>query len=113
MKQKGEKVIIKRVLLLFVFIFILSGCTHGEKIVKVQPGMSIEKVKSIMGNQEGYKRIGDYEVFSYYNKVISGWGKDRADYHYIVKDGRVVEYGAGEIRQNKSTGVVFILPLRL
>jgi len=90
----------------------LAGCFHGEKISRVHPGMSIEELHTIMGHQEGYKKIGDYEVYSYYNKLISGWAWDRADYHYIVKDGKVVEYGAGEIRQNQNTGVVFIMPLK-
>jgi hypothetical protein len=104
-----------RIKITFLLCLILSivffGCFHGEKITRVQPGMSIEQVKSIMGPQEGYKKIGDYEIYSYYNKLISGWARDRADYHYIVKDGQVVEYGAGEIRQNQNTGVVFIVPL--
>ena len=98
--------------LIFVFATLLFvGCMHGEKITRIQPGSSIEDVKSIMGPQEGYKKIGEYEIYSYYNKMISGWSWDRADYHYIVKDGKVVEYGAGEIRQNQNTGVVFIMPL--
>ena len=98
-----------------VFISVLLsfvGCFHGEKISRVRPGTSIEELHSIMGHQEGYKKIGDYEIYSYYNKLISGWAWDRADYHYIVKDGKVVEYGAGEIRQNQHTGVVFIMPLK-
>jgi hypothetical protein len=90
----------------------LVGCFHGEKIGRVYPGMPVEELHSMMGHQEGYKEIGDYEVYSYYNKLISGWAWDRADYHYIVKDGKVVEYGAGEIRQNQNTGVVFIMPLK-
>jgi hypothetical protein len=96
---------------LFTISIFIVGCFHGEKITQVQPGMSIEEVKSIMGPQEGYKKIGEYEIYSYYNKLISGWAWDKADYHYIVKDGKVVEYGAGEIRQNQNTGVVFIVPL--
>ena len=102
-----------KIAFVFAFAILLSaaGCFHGEKITRVQPGMSIEEVKSIMGPQEGYKKIGEYEIYSYYNKLISGWAWDKADYHYIVKDGKVVEYGAGEIRQNQNTGVVFIVPL--
>ena len=105
-----------RMKIIFIFVFAISlfsvGCTHGEKITRVQPGMPIEEVKAIMGPQEGYKKIGEYEIYSYYNKVISGWNtRNRADYHYIVKDGKVVGYGAGEIRQNQNTGVVFIVPL--
>lgn len=97
--------------LLFI-IFATFGCFHGEKITRVQPGMTIDQVKSIMGHQEGYKKIGEYEVYSYYNKLISGWAWDRADYHYVYKNGVLVEYGAGEIRQNQNTGVVFIVPIK-
>ena len=98
--------------LLSCFLLLLvAGCFHGEKITRIQPGSSIEDVKAVMGPQEGYKKIGEYETYSYYNKLISGWAWDRADYHYIVKDGKVVEYGAGQIRQNQKTGVVFIVPL--
>ena len=101
--------------MILVFVFAISlfvvGCFHGKRITGVQPGMSIEEVKSIMGPQEGNKKIGEYEIYSYYNKLISGWARDRADYLYIVKDGKVVEYGAGEIRQNQNTGVFFIVPL--
>ena len=99
-------------LLLSLALLSIAGCFHGEKISRIHPGMPVEELHSIMGQQEGYKKIGDYEVYSYYNKLISGWAWDRADYHYIVKDGKVVEYGAGEIRQNQNTGVVFIKPLK-
>ncbi len=102
----------KKYFAVFVTILTLAGCFHGEKISQVRPGMSIEELQGMMGNQEGYKKIGDYEVYSYYNKLISGWAWDRADYHYVVKDGKVIEYGAGEIRQNQNTGVVFIMPLK-
>lgn len=102
----------KKYLVVLVCILSLTGCFHGELITRIQPGMSIEEIKSIMGPQEGYKKIGDYEVYSYYNKLISGWAWDRADYHYVVKDGKLVEYGAGQIRQNQNTGVVFIMPLK-
>lgn len=114
MKSVKKRIGIPRMRMILVFMFsmsLLTSCFHGEQIRRVQPGMSIDEVKSIMGPQEGYKKIGEYEIYSYYNKLISGWAWDRADYHYIVKDGKVVEYGAGEIRQNQNTGVVFIVPL--
>ncbi|MEA3506930.1 MAG: hypothetical protein U9R36_05525 [Elusimicrobiota bacterium] len=101
----------------FLFIVVFSalitvGCkTHGAKIRKyVRPGMSLEKVKSTMGNPEGYSKIGKYEVYSYYNKRLAHT-YDYTDYHYIFKDGELIEYGAGEIRQNKKTGAVFIFSM--
>ena len=114
-RVKAKEETMRSIVFQIVFISVLLsfvGCFHGEKISRVRPGTSIEELHSIMGHQEGYKKIGDYEIYSYYNKLISGWAWDRADYHYIVKDGKVVEYGAGEIRQNQHTGVVFIMPLK-
>jgi hypothetical protein len=104
----------KKIIIAILSFIILatSGCFHGEKITSIQPGMTIDQVKAIMGPQEGYKKIGEYEVYSYYNKLISGWAWDRADYHYVYKDGILVEYGAGKILQNQNTGVVFIMPLK-
>jgi hypothetical protein len=111
-KRIHQGVYIKRYLTVLVAILSLVGCFHGERITEVHPDMSFEEVKAIMGPPEGYRKDGDYEVYSYYNKIISGWAWDRADYHYIVKDGKVVQYGAGEIRQNQKTGVLFIVPIR-
>ena len=59
-----RKAYMKRSLIILVAILSLTGCFHGELITRVQPGMSIEEVKTIMGSQEGYKKIGDYEVYS-------------------------------------------------
>lgn len=111
-KNVEQEAYMKRYLVVLVAILSLAGCFHGELITRVQPDMAIEDVKAIMGPQEGYRKIGDYEVYSYYNKLISGWAWNRADYHYVVKDGKVIQYGAGEIRQNQNTGVVFIIPLK-
>ena len=67
--------------IILVFVFAISlfvvGCFHGERITRLQPGMSIEEVKSMMGPQEGYKKIGEYEIYSYYNKLLEdGLGID-------------------------------------
>jgi hypothetical protein len=110
-KERGDGRM-KRIFVAMSMVLFLVGCFHGEVITQVHPGMSIAQVKEVMGEPEGYRKVGDQEVYSYYNKLISGWGWDRADYHYVVKDGVLVSYGAGEIRQNKNTGVVFIVPLR-
>lgn len=110
--KKDEQKIKIFLIALLVSILSFTGCFHGELITSVQPGMSVAELKNIMGPQEGYRKIGEYEVYSYYNKLISGWAWTRADYHYIVKDGKIIEYGAGEIRQNQNNGVVFIMPLK-
>ena len=73
--------------------------------------MSKAEVVSILGQPDGYRTAGDQEVLSWNNRLSSGWAWDRADYNVIFKDGRVVEYGAGEVRP-KANGVIVIVPLR-
>ena len=52
----------KRYFAVLATVLALAGCFHGEKISRVRPGMSIEELQSMMGRQEGYKKIGDYEI---------------------------------------------------
>ena len=96
---------------LFFFISLL-GAFMVKSSRQVHPGMSVSDVQKIMGPQEGYRKVGDDEIYSYYNKMMSGWSWDRADYHYVFENGVLVQYGAGEIRQNKVNGAVFIVPLK-
>ena len=100
----------KRYMIVLMLVLSLVGCVHGDSIDRVQPGMSVDEVKAIMGPPDEYRKIGDYEVYSYYKKIGPAW--HRLDYHYIVKDNQMIEYGAGQIRHNRKTGDVFIMPLK-
>lgn len=107
-KRAVQKRRMKRYWILLVAVALLAGCARAELNHRLRPGMSVEQVKALVGPQDEYRTIGDYEVYSYYNKVGSAW--HRVDYHCIFKDGRIVEHGAGEIRHNRKTGDVFIMP---
>lgn len=103
---------------LALFLLVLTGClikyAHGEKIRKVRPGMGMDEVHAIVGMHEGYKKEGNFEVISYYNKAMSSTYKGNADYHYIFESGKLVEYGAGEIRQDPAAGnKIVLIPLFL
>lgn len=91
-------------------LFFVS-CVTGERITRLEPGMSKQRVIDILGRPDGFRSSDPYEALTYTNKLISGWSWDRADYVVILKDERVVEYGAGEVRQNSpNTGILVLVP---
>jgi len=77
---------------------------------RLHAGMTKNQVIAVLGRPDGYKELEGHEIFSYSNRLSTGWSWDRADYNVIFKDGRVVEYGAGEVRP-KGGGVIVIVPL--
>lgn len=104
----------KRITSILVFILLCSigfSCAHGSKMKKLSPGMTKQEVINILGKPDGYKASGDYEALKYANKLMSGWSWDRADYYAILKNGILVEYGAGEIRE-KENNIIVLVPIR-
>ncbi|CDG54944.1 hypothetical protein E0L35_24460 [Halomonas sp. ATBC28] len=103
----------KMILSLLAVAFFLHGCATGERMQTVSEGMSKEEVVSQLGEPDGYRRNGDYEALQYTNRLISGWSWDRTDYTVILENGRVVEYGPGEVRERDSgTGTLILVPVR-
>jgi hypothetical protein len=100
----------KWLLTAIVFVLLVS-CTTGEKMSRMYPGMPKPEVIDNLGSPDGYKKVGDYEVFTYTHRLVTGWAWDRADYHIIMKDGKVEAYGAGQVRV-KDTNTVVIVPVR-
>ena len=91
----------------------LSACVAGERMRSIREGMSKDEVIATLGNPDGFQRSGDYEALRYANRLISSWSWDRADYNVILRDGRVVEYGAGQVRQRDlNTNTLILVPIR-
>ncbi len=67
--------------------------------------MSKDEVVQVLGKPDGFKQSGDYIIYKYTNRLISGWSWDRADYSFIFKDDRLVEYGAGDVREKNVGGI--------
>jgi hypothetical protein len=82
----------------------------GKRMTKVNEGMTKQEVIKTLGKPDGFQRSGEYEALKYSNRLMSGWSWDRADYYAILKNERLIEYGAGEIRQN-SANVLVLVPL--
>lgn len=103
----------KKVLFIAV-LSALTACATGERIVRLDPGMSKHQVIEVMGRPDGFKAEGEYEILRYTNRLISGWSWDRADYNVILKDGKLVEYGAGEVRTKQvgTSTILFLAPIQ-
>lgn len=98
-------------LILLLSVFFLMNCTTGDLVRKeISPGMSKSEVIDVLGNPDGFKTVNDQEILNYKNRLISGWSWDRADYHFVIKDGKVVAYGAGEVRV-KDNNTILIVPI--
>lgn len=91
----------------------LSACVTGERMRSIREGMSKDEIIATLGNPDGFQRSGDYEALGYTNRLISGWSWDRADYNVILRNGRVVEYGAGQVRQREpNTNILILVPIK-
>jgi len=91
----------------------LAGCVTGELMQSVREGMSKDEVIGFLGNPDGFQRSGEYEALRYTNRLISGWSWDRADYNVILRNGRVLEYGPGQVRQrDPNISTLILVPLR-
>jgi hypothetical protein len=102
-----------RKIILLVFLTLLAGCTTGERMSDIQPGMTKDEVTSVLGRPDGYQSRGEFEALKYSHRLVSGWAWDRADYFVILNANKVVEYGAGEVRvKDTSSNVLFLVPLK-
>ncbi|MGC3872392.1 hypothetical protein ACPF7Z_03855 [Halomonas sp. GXIMD04776] len=104
----------KRLLyVVFILAMALQGCATGEKAQNLREGMTKAEVVSQLGQPDGFKRDGEYEALQYTNRLISGWSWDRTDYVVILKDGKLVEYGPGEVRQrDPSASTLVVVPVQ-
>ncbi|MBA2351250.1 MAG: outer membrane protein assembly factor BamE [Pseudomonadota bacterium] len=102
------------ILLLSAVLLLIVGCASGELAQNLEEGMSKEQVIAIMGKPDGFQRSGEYEALKYTNRVISGWDvRGKADYAMILKNGRLVEWGAGQVRQSDSAlRTLVLVPLQ-
>lgn len=99
--------------ILILLVSILAGCATGESISRLGPGMNRAQVDAVMGSPDGYQQRDGYEILKYSNRLMSGWSWDRSDYFILMKDGQVVEYGNGEVRERSpNTGTLVVVPVR-
>jgi hypothetical protein len=81
----------------------------GERITSLKPGMTKDQALKIAGRYDGYQSKDGMEIYRYTNKHVSGWSHDKADYVLVFKDGKLVSYGADEVRQNNAFSTLLVL----
>ena len=99
---------------IILITFVLTSCaiTTGEKIKHLNIGMTRAEVVKMLGRPDGVQKSEEYEALKYAHRLVTGWAWDRADYNVILKEGRVVEYGPGEVRIKKGpTSILLIVPV--
>jgi hypothetical protein len=96
-----------------IALVLLSACATGEKMRRLDTGMDRQAVERQMGRPDGFSEQDGYQVLTYKNRLMSGWSWDRADYQVLLRDGRVVQYGPGTVRQNQAnTGLIIVAPVQ-
>jgi len=102
----------KRISLTLLVVALFSACTTGEKMSGLEPGMTRQQVVGMLGHPDAVRSSGPYEQLEYTHRLITGWSWDRSDFNVILKEGRVVEFGHGEIR-DRSPRVLYIPPVQV
>jgi outer membrane protein assembly factor BamE (lipoprotein component of BamABCDE complex) len=98
-------------LILVLTVCTFTGCVTGEKMHRLHQGMTPAEVVAILGQPDGFSRSAHQETYRYSNRLATGWAYDRADYNVIFHNGRVSEYGAGQVRPKQQQGPIVILGL--
>jgi hypothetical protein len=98
-----------RLLSCFVAAVVLAACTMAENLPQIREGMNRAEVEAVMGSPDSFKRTGEFTAIEYKNRLISGWSWDRVDYSFIFKNSRLVEWGAGQVRQAANNPQVLVI----
>lgn len=98
-----------RRMVLVAALVLFGGCFFGSKMKAIAPQMTEAQVVAQLGRPDGIRKIGDFTVYTYANKMVSGWSNARADYNVVFDaQGRVQEYGPGEVRQQPNNTLVIV-----
>jgi hypothetical protein len=98
----------KKTTLLLTAILALAGCTAGDKVGQLTPGMTKAQVIGMMGKPAGYSSNGSDETLHY----LSGpplWptGSQISDFYVTLHAGRVTQY---EVNPRQPTTALVLIP---
>lgn len=83
----------------------------GNKFEKLELHMSVQQVEKVLGKPDREARHGDYLIWSYLKRLISGYGDHRADYYVVFREEKVMDYGAGSVQVIDKGGAITIMPI--
>jgi outer membrane protein assembly factor BamE (lipoprotein component of BamABCDE complex) len=87
-----------KTLILLLSVLFITSCATGEKWGQIEEGMTKKEVRRALGKHDQMKRQGDWTIYYYKNRLISGFSWDKTDYFVIFDpNGKVYEYGHGAV----------------
>ena len=90
---------------------IVAQAAFGNKFERLELHMSTQQVEQILGKPDTEARHGDYLIWSYLKRLISGYGDHRADYYVVFRADKVMDYGAGHVKVIDKGGAITIMPI--
>ncbi len=96
--------IIKKSILLFISLFLISCASGVQNLRKIEPGMTSSEVESLMGRRDGFSSAqheGDtYVLHKYINRLCNAHVSiyDKCDFYIIYRNGFVIETGVSNVR---------------
>ena len=90
---------------------VTAQAAFGNKFEKIELHMNTQQVDKLLGKPDTEARHGDYLIWSYLKRLISGYGEQRADYYVVFRADEVMDYGAGSVKVIDKGGAITIMPI--
>ncbi len=90
---------------------VAAQAAFGNKFERLELHMSTQQVEKVLGKPDTEARHGDYLIWSYLKRLISGYGDHRADYYVVFRADKVMDYGAGSVKVIEKGGAITIMPI--
>jgi len=97
----------KRMLCAVALAIAGTGCqTTGHKITQIDIGASRDQVVATLGRPDSVRTIGDFEVLNYLDRHRTRVSMGHTDYAVVLLDGKVSQFGPGQVRRDELRSVV-------
>ena len=107
----------KRIVIFILNIMLVAGCTTVGQVKEVHRGMTRQDVILSQGEPDESQRIDEYEILNYTDRIKSewswkySWSTYKTDYHFVLKDNQLAEWGQGNvIAQKTQHGTITLSP---
>lgn len=90
---------------------IAALAAFGNRFEQVELHMTTQQVEKLLGKPDTEARHGDYLIWSYVKRLITGYGDQRANYYVVFRADKVMDYGAGSVKVIDKGGAITIIPI--
>ena len=91
----------------------LYGCIAEDPIKDIHKGASRGQVVTFLGPPDSTQVSGFYEALRYSNRAVGGSPAGHGDYYVLFRQGFVVDYGYGYVKQPdpNTSNTLILVPL--